>query len=123
MELYEDDGEFVLGVEMPGFEREETDVRWYEGRPNVAAEHEDAGRGRKETYHRSFRVPKGIEEDDITATYRNGVLEVTLDDRGRDHPWPVHRNRGLTVASARRSAFDSPTSPSLVPGHRSVGAL
>jgi len=92
-------------------------------RLNVAAEHEDAGRGREETYHRSFRMLEGIEEDDIITTYRNGVLEVTLDDRGRDHPWPVHRNRGLTVASARRSASDSPTSPSLVPGHRSVGAL
>ncbi|NHN47896.1 Hsp20/alpha crystallin family protein [Halostella sp. JP-L12] len=78
VELYEDDGEFVLSVEMPGFERDEIDVSWHEGRLNVAAEHEDASRGRKKTYHRSFRMPKEIDEDEIAAAYRNGVLEVTL---------------------------------------------
>lgn len=77
-ELYEEDGQFVLGVELPGFEPDEIDVNWYEGRLNVSAEHEDDARGRKRTYHRTFRMPKEIEPDEITAEYRNGVLEVTL---------------------------------------------
>ena len=78
VELYEDDGEFVLTVEMPGFDRDEIDVNWYEGRLNISAEHEDSGRGQKRTYHRSFRMPKAIEDDEITARYENGVLEVRL---------------------------------------------
>lgn len=77
-ELYEEDGEFVLTVDMPGFERDEIDVRWHEGRLNVAAEHVSEERGRKKTYHRAFRVPKEIEPEEITAQYRNGVLEVSL---------------------------------------------
>ncbi|WP_207586994.1 Hsp20/alpha crystallin family protein [Halomontanus rarus] len=77
-ELYEEDGEFVLTVDMPGFEREEIDVRWTDGRLNVAAEHVSEERGRKKTYHRSFRVPKEIDHEEIAAHYRNGVLEVTL---------------------------------------------
>ena len=77
-ELYEEDGKFVLSVEMPGFERDDITVNWYEGRLNVSAEYEDEERNRKKTYHRAFRLPKEIEPDEITAEYRNGVLEVTL---------------------------------------------
>jgi len=77
-ELYEEDGEFVLTVDMPGFEREEIDLAWDDGVLNVAADHVDDERGRKKTYHRRFRFPKDIDEEEISARYENGVLEVTL---------------------------------------------
>ena len=77
-ELYEEDGEFVLTIDMPGFEVEEIDLAWDDGVLNVAAEHVDEGRGRKKTYHRRFRFPRDVEQDDIEASYTNGVLEVTL---------------------------------------------
>ena len=78
IELYEEDNEFVLTVEMPGFDREEIDVNWHEGRLRISAEHTDEQRNRKRTYHRTFRMPRAIEPEDVTAHYRNGVLEVTL---------------------------------------------
>lgn len=81
-ELYEEDGAFVLSVEMPGFERDEISVRWHEGRLNIAAEHEDDRRGTTRTYHRAFRVPKAVVPEDITAEYDNGILEVRLPIRG-----------------------------------------
>jgi len=77
-ELYEEDGEFVLTVEMPGFEPEEIDVNWYEGRLNISADHTDPDRGQQKTYHRAFRMPKDIDHEDIAAEYRNGILEVRL---------------------------------------------
>ena len=77
-ELYEQDDQFVLTIELPGYDREDISVNWYEGRLSVSAEHEDEARGRQRTYHRAFRVPKEIEPDEVDATYRNGVLEVTL---------------------------------------------
>lgn len=77
-ELYEEDGEFVLSIEMPGFERDEIDVRWQTGRLAVAAEHENPDANRKRTYHRTFRFPKDVEDEEITAEYANGVLEVSL---------------------------------------------
>jgi len=77
-ELYEEDGEFVLSVEMPGFDSDEITVTWDEGVLNIAAEHEDDTRNRSRTYHRRFRFPKQVYEDEIGATYTNGVLEVTL---------------------------------------------
>ncbi|WP_458209934.1 Hsp20/alpha crystallin family protein [Haladaptatus sp. NG-SE-30] len=77
-ELYEEDGEFVLSVEMPGFDPEEIDVAWDEGILNIAAEHEDDQRGQRKTYHRRFRFPKDVDDDQITARYNNGILEVRL---------------------------------------------
>jgi len=77
-ELYEEDGEFVLTVELPGFDREEIDLAWDNGVLNIAAEHADEDRGRKRTYHRRFRFPKDVDEEEIAASYTNGILEVTL---------------------------------------------
>ena len=77
-ELFEEDDEFVLSVEMPGFDPDEITVSWDEGVLNIAAEHEDADRGHRKTYHRRFRFPKTVEEEDIAARYRNGVLEIHL---------------------------------------------
>jgi HSP20 family protein len=77
-ELYEEDGEFVLSVELPGFDPTEITASWNDGVLNVAAEHEDESRGSLRTYHRRFRFPKAIDEDGIEATYRNGILSVRL---------------------------------------------
>ena len=77
-ELYEEDDEFVLSVELPGFDPEEITASWDEGVLNVAAEHQDENRGQRKTYHRRFRFPKTIEDDEITARYTNGVLEIRL---------------------------------------------
>ena len=77
-ELYEEDDEFVLTVEMPGFDTSDITVTWDDGVLNIAAEHEEEQRTRKKTYHRRFRFPKTIEDEDISAEYRNGVLEVRL---------------------------------------------
>ncbi len=77
-ELYEEDDEFVLSVELPGFDPDEIQVSWDDGVLNIAAEHEDDSREHRKTYHRRFRFPKTIEDDDIDAQYNNGILEVRL---------------------------------------------
>ncbi|MDY6819668.1 MAG: Hsp20/alpha crystallin family protein [Halobacteriales archaeon] len=77
-ELYEEDDEFVLSVEMPGFDPEEIEVSWDSGVLNIAAEHEDTERGRQKTYHRRFRFPKTVDDESIKAEYTNGILEVRL---------------------------------------------
>jgi len=75
-ELYEEDDEFVLSVELPGFDPDEITLAWDDGILNVAAEHDD-DRGRR-TYHRRFRFPKNIDDESISAEYTNGILEVRL---------------------------------------------
>jgi len=77
-ELYEEDDEFVLSVEMPGFDPEEITVSWEDGVLNIAAEHDDEARGERRTYHRRFRFPKDVDDEAITAEYNNGLLEIRL---------------------------------------------
>ena len=77
-ELFEEDGEFVLSVEMPGFDPDEIEVGWHESRLTIAAEQDDERRDRSRTYRRSFRMPKEIDDENIRARYQNGVLDVYL---------------------------------------------
>jgi HSP20 family protein len=83
-ELYEEDGEFVLSVELPGYEPEEITLSWSEGVLNVAAESQDDQRGQRRTFHQRFRFPKTVEDDEIMAEYTNGMLEVRLPIEGTD---------------------------------------
>lgn len=77
-ELYEEDDQFVLNVELPGFDSEEIAVAWDEGVLNISAEHEDDEWGQRRTYHRRFRFPKSVLDEDIAAQYSNGILRVEL---------------------------------------------
>ena len=86
-ELYEEEDEFVLSIEMPGFDPEEINVSWDDGILNIAAEREDDRRGQRRTYHRRFRFPKDVDDEEITAQYTNGILEVRL---------PVRRGATVT---------------------------
>ena len=63
---------------MPGFDPEEIEVSWDDGVVNIAAEHEDTTQGQRKTYHRRFRFPKTVEDEEIEAQYNNGILEVRL---------------------------------------------
>ena len=55
---------------------------------NIAAEHEDADRNQRRTYHRRF--PKRVDDEAIGFRYRNGLLEVrhpvTQGATARDNP-------------------------------------
>jgi HSP20 family protein len=77
-ELYEDDGNYVLSVELPGFDPAEIDLTWNDGVLNLAAERDGSAPRGPRTTHRRFRFPSAVEEDEIAASYTNGVLEVTL---------------------------------------------
>lgn len=77
-ELYEDDGEFVLSIELPGFEREEIEVNWDDGSLQVNAVHNDERRERERVYRRTFQLPTDIVEDDIAARYQRGILDIYL---------------------------------------------
>lgn len=68
----EEDGEFLLSVELPGFERDDVAARWRDGDLYVVAERDG------ETFYRRFRFPKAVDGDGITATYEDGVLDVRL---------------------------------------------
>jgi len=74
-----DDG-FAVLADLPGFEREEIELTFDDGVLSIAGTHEvtDGHSARSRTVRESVRVPSDVLVEEITASYRNGVLEVTL---------------------------------------------
>jgi Molecular chaperone (small heat shock protein) len=100
-ELFEEDGEFVLSVEMPGFDPDEIEVGWHKGRLTIAAEQHDERRGRSRTYRRSFRMPKEIDEKTSGPDTRTGCLMYTFHrsrkERSKEAPSRLRVSLGYAV--------------------------
>ncbi|MDG5819084.1 Hsp20/alpha crystallin family protein [Natronococcus sp. A-GB7] len=89
------DDEYVFVMDLPGFEKADIDLSFREGVLSVRA-HADAEEGaesyrarRSRRVARQVPIAKSIADDEISATYHNGVLEVRLpivdDEREDDH--------------------------------------
>lgn len=80
-----DDDRYVLRAELPGIDpQRDVDVSVSEGVLTITAERrqetEEAHRSefRYGSFTRRVALPSGAREDDVTATYENGILEVAV---------------------------------------------
>ncbi|WP_144905589.1 archaeal heat shock protein Hsp14 [Halobellus captivus] len=88
VDIVEHDEEFVVTVDLPGFEREDVEVNVTDHTLRIEAEREMESEAEEEDYlrqerrqrsmHRSIRLPDEVEKDSVTARMKNGVLTVTL---------------------------------------------
>lgn len=86
VELGETDKEVRITAELPGLDEKDVDITVEEGvltlRGEKKSEVEDKDRGYTERsygrFERRIGLPRGIERDKASATFRNGVLTVTL---------------------------------------------
>ncbi len=92
LSLDADDDGYVVLADMPGFEKEEIDLRYEDGSLSVEASHETneesdtvARHYTRHVYER-IHVPGEVLEEEITASYHNGVLEVHLPALETDEP-------------------------------------
>ena len=92
VDVEERDDEFVVTADVPGFAKEDIEVTLADRTLRIQAERESETQEREADYlrrerqttsaSRSVQLPGDVEEDGITATYKNGVLTVTLPKRG-----------------------------------------
>ncbi|MFC6731441.1 MULTISPECIES: Hsp20/alpha crystallin family protein [unclassified Haladaptatus] len=88
VDVEERDEDFVLTADLPGFTREDIHLSVLGDRVTIKAEHEesmdeeDTNYVRKERRHRTVRrslhLPEDVDGDKAKASYKNGVLSVTL---------------------------------------------
>ncbi|MFC4548889.1 MULTISPECIES: Hsp20/alpha crystallin family protein [Halorussus] len=91
MDVADHGEEYVVTADLPGFEKEDIEVSLREDQLTIRAEHaEEREEGdesdgqylRKERRHqstsRSVTLPGEVDEQGVSAQYRNGVLTVTL---------------------------------------------
>lgn len=89
----------VIRMEIPGIEVEDLDISLGEGAINIAGERREEKEVKEGDYYRrersyghferSLPVPEGITEEDISATYEDGILEITI--KGAAETTPVKR--------------------------------
>jgi HSP20 family protein len=86
LDVWETEDEIVYAVDLPGIAEEKISVELDDGALTITGERERTQEESDErfyryerrygTFSRTFGVPQGVTEDDISADYKNGVLEV-----------------------------------------------
>ncbi|MCL7940944.1 Hsp20/alpha crystallin family protein [Halomonas sp. ATCH28] len=91
VDVIDRDTEVVVRAEVPGFEREELDVSVTDGAVTIKGEHREESKEEEgEYFHseisqgaftRTVALPSEIDADKAAASFKNGVLELTLPKR------------------------------------------
>jgi len=76
VELYRTDDAYEVCIDLPGYDRDDIDVRWHDGRLHVSAS--SGSDGSMRVYNRHLSLPHRIDGDAITASYSDALLEVRL---------------------------------------------
>jgi HSP20 family protein len=107
MDLVEGDDNFVLRADLPGLTQDDIKIEFEDRTLTVSgarkAEHETKKDGyvRVErafgSFSRSLTLPQGVDPEAVTASFENGVLEVTI-------PKPeAHKPRRIEIGAAPKT--------------------
>lgn len=88
VDVIDRDAEVVVRAEVPGFEREELDVSVTDGAVTIKGDHREESKEEEgEYFHseisrgsftRTVALPGEIDADKAAASFKNGILELTL---------------------------------------------
>ena len=94
VEVFELEGKLHVRADLPGVPKDGVNVEILDNVLTIKGERKQEHEEKKEGYFRSERsygtfmrrlpLPKGVDTDKVTATFRNGVLEVVMDLPKRD---------------------------------------
>ncbi len=89
-DVHEKDGKYIMDIDLPGFKKEDVKISLYNGNLTISAEKNESdeekdSKGnliRQERYSgsctRSFYVGDSIRENDIQASFNNGILTISV---------------------------------------------
>jgi HSP20 family protein len=102
VEIYERDGKLHISADLPGLRREDVQVDidddslTIRGERRQKFEDEQQGFYRSErsygSFHRTIPLPEGVNAESAEASFRDGVLEITM-----DAPKGTRRGRSLEI--------------------------
>ena len=88
VDLFEDEGTYVLKAELPGMSKEDIELQLENRTLTLRGERKMEKEVKEEAYHqlersygrfvRTFTLPTAVEERKITANFKEGVLEVIV---------------------------------------------
>jgi len=96
VDIYEQDNTIVLKAELPGVDPKDVDIRLENNTLALRGERKFDNEVKKENYHRveraygaftrSFTLPTVVDQGNIKAEFKDGVLRVTLPKREEAKP-------------------------------------
>jgi HSP20 family protein len=102
LDVYEDKDNIIVKAELPGLKKEEIDISIHEGSLHVSGERkQETEQKNTETYrterfygrfHRSLSLPKAVDAAKVEASYKDGVLTVTLPKSEEAKPRQIQVN-------------------------------
>lgn len=91
VDVWEDEDHMVLAVDVPGLGKDEIEATVENGVLSIKAQHEDKAEHEGKTYHirerrfgqfeRRFRLPETVDDGEVSAALKDGVLTLTLNKR------------------------------------------
>jgi HSP20 family protein len=99
VDVYEDEKQIVLKLEVPGVKLEDLDIRLENQRLTVKGERRFETQEKAENFHRierrfgsfarSFTLPQTVDTEGVTAAYDAGVLTISLGKKAEAQPKQV----------------------------------
>src|SRR5690348_4877756 len=104
MDVWETDSEIVYAFDLPGIPKDTVSIEFDHGVLTVSAERERSQEVSAErlyrferrygSFSRSIGLPKGVSEDQISARYDNGALEVHVKKPELEKPHQIQIGNG-----------------------------
>jgi HSP20 family protein len=101
LDLYQNNDNIVAVVELPGMKKEEIEISLHDGTLTISGERQSGTSGdekaeRTERYvgkfRRSITLPARVDANKVNATYRDGILTVTLPKAEEAKPKQIQVN-------------------------------
>lgn len=89
IDISETDNQYMIDVEVPGMRKEDIDLNIENNTLTISGERKFEKKEDNKQYHRveshygsfsrSFTLPENVKVDSISASYNNGILNITVD--------------------------------------------
>jgi HSP20 family protein len=114
LDVWETEDEIVYALDLPGIPEDKISVELDDGALTISAERERTEEQSDErfyryerrlgTFSRTFSVPQGVSESDVSADYKNGVLEVHV--KKPEQPEP----KRIQIGSSEKATIEGSSS-------------
>jgi HSP20 family protein len=113
VDVYEDEHNVTLKIEVPGIDEKDIDVRLENNTLTVHGERKIEKEEKEENYRRverqygsftrTFTVPNTVDSEKVSATYDKGVLKITLPKKAEAKPKQIKVNVGGVKAENEKT--------------------
>ena len=104
VDVYEDEHDVVLKMEVPGIEQKDIDIRLENNILSVRGERKFEKEEKEENFQRverrygsfarAFTLPSSVDTENVKADYENGILKISLAKRAEAKPKQIKVNIG-----------------------------